>query len=78
MRVFALYTFDMITITIIALVCLLVAVWLMKFLWDSWIFWAVTLAVSVFLFPVTAGMSVAGMLALVLARLFILRMLITK
>jgi len=75
-----LYIIAMITIIILSVITLIVllALWIFKALWNSWLFWAVTLIVTVLMFPFTAGMSAAAFSALLILRLFIIHMMVVK
>jgi hypothetical protein len=75
-----LYIIAMITIIILSVITLIVllALWIFKALWNSWLFWAATLIITVLMFPFTAGMSAAAFAALLILRLFIIHMMVVK
>ena len=75
-----LYIIAMITIIILSVITLIVllALWIFKSLWNSWIFWAATLIVTVLLFPFTTGMSAAAFAAVLILRVFIIHMMVVK
>jgi hypothetical protein len=47
-------------------------------IWNSWLFWVATLAITVVLFPMTSGMSAGLFGVLLFARIFILIQILRK
>lgn len=43
-----------------------------KWVWNTWVFWVLALAVTVVMFPLTAGMSPLAFIGLLVLRLVIL------
>jgi uncharacterized membrane protein len=58
--------------TIIMLVAVLILCWVLKTLWGSKLFWIAALALTVILFPLTAGLSPLALFALIVLRLMLL------
>jgi uncharacterized membrane protein len=58
--------------TIIMLVAVLILCWVLKTLWGSKLFWIAALALTVILFPLTAGLSPLALFALIVLRLVML------
>jgi hypothetical protein len=57
---------------VIMLIAALVLCWVLKTLWGSPLFWISALALTVIMFPLTAGMSPLALFALIFLRLVIL------
>lgn len=62
----------MTTVTIIMLLAVLVLCWVLKTLWGSKLFWIAALALTVIMFPLTAGLSPLALFALILLRLVLI------
>lgn len=62
----------MTTITIVMLLAVLVLCWVLKTLWGSKLFWISALALTVIMFPLTAGLSPLALFALIILRLTML------
>lgn len=57
---------------IIMLVAVLILCWVLKTLWGSKLFWIAALALTVIMFPLTAGLSPLALFALIILRLAML------
>ena len=62
----------MTTFTVVILLAVLVLCWVLKTLWGSKLFWIAALALTVIMFPLTAGLSPLALFALVFLRLVLI------
>lgn len=62
----------MTTFAVLLLLAVLVLLWVLKTLWGSKLFWVAAFALTIILFPLTAGMSPIALFSLIVLRLVLI------